>query len=286
MSSSPITETARITASTERRPSSLQYTSSRCSTSANSSRVSPQPIPKTTASTLYVTGPPRSANAPIPPTSIITWPKTTWWMWTPPGVTLPGHQLHLAPDHPHAEPDEQEGADQPDQRQEQRLPAAVHDPALIRVADPVPHGASVPGRTPGAGETRVGRTGEPAIVAEAVRQGFGRLRRRSGGLTAAAGGRRGPVRRSRAGCGGRRGPVSAVYDTAPGAGSTTGRARPPQQRAKLWSDPRRKVRVGGPTRRSCRPLGPWPNSDRKMPATTTDHRLPVDGHRRAIDHHI
>lgn len=29
---------------------------------------------------------------PIPPTHMNTSPKTTWWMWWPPGVTFPGHQ--------------------------------------------------------------------------------------------------------------------------------------------------------------------------------------------------
>ncbi len=35
---------------------------------------------------------PTVTNVPTPLTSRKKIPKTKWWMWRPPGVTLPGHQ--------------------------------------------------------------------------------------------------------------------------------------------------------------------------------------------------
>ena len=87
----PMNTVAITTASTERRPSSAQYTSSRWSHSANSSKVSPAPIPNATAVSSHhgLTSP--IPNASVGAISISAIPNTRWWMWSPPVVTLPGH---------------------------------------------------------------------------------------------------------------------------------------------------------------------------------------------------
>ncbi len=76
------------TTSTLLRPCSLQYTSSRCSTSANSSSTSPAPAPNSTAVTAVPKPCRPPATAPKPPTTISTMPGTTWWMCSPPGRML------------------------------------------------------------------------------------------------------------------------------------------------------------------------------------------------------
>jgi hypothetical protein len=91
INSRPPSRAAITTASTERRPSSAQYTSSRCSQRAYSSSVSPAPMPKPAAkiSSQGLGGCSARAN---PVASSSTIPKTRWCTCSPPSVLmLPGH---------------------------------------------------------------------------------------------------------------------------------------------------------------------------------------------------
>ncbi len=93
----PHMATAMKTTSTDSRPCSLQYTSFRCRTRANSSRTSAMPIPRRAA--VPAAHHDRgfwTARPPTAPRHIRTSPNTTWWTCTPPGVTLPGHHFTWA----------------------------------------------------------------------------------------------------------------------------------------------------------------------------------------------
>jgi hypothetical protein len=94
---SPHTATAMNTTWTDSRPSSLQYTSSRCRTSANSSSTSAVPIPNTDAVIAAHADLGSCTASPLmPPTHMNTSPNTTWWMCVPPAATLPGHHFTCA----------------------------------------------------------------------------------------------------------------------------------------------------------------------------------------------
>ncbi|PPS68764.1 hypothetical protein BZZ08_07372 [Streptomyces sp. MH60] len=86
---SPTRAAVSTTTSTLLRPASVQYTSSRCRISANSSSTSPAPIPKTTAANADPNPYRPPATAPNPPMTVSTIPGTTWWMCTPPALTFP-----------------------------------------------------------------------------------------------------------------------------------------------------------------------------------------------------
>ncbi|CAM5430868.1 hypothetical protein SBADM41S_04980 [Streptomyces badius] len=85
---SSTSEAVSTTTSTLWRPSSVQYTSSRCRIRANSSSTRPAPTPKITAKIPAATPCRPLATAPNPPTTERTTPGTTWWMCIPPWVTL------------------------------------------------------------------------------------------------------------------------------------------------------------------------------------------------------
>ena len=89
---SPPRSAATTTASNEARPSSAQYTSFRYTHSANSSRVSPAPIPNRAASTSFHGLTALTAKPRKPLVRMSTMPHTRWCRCSPPLVlTLPGH---------------------------------------------------------------------------------------------------------------------------------------------------------------------------------------------------
>src|SRR4051794_11869190 len=90
--SSPMTAAASTIASTEARPCSDQYTSSRCKIRANSSSTSAAPTPNS-APRISHHGDcqPAGANASRPATNMSIAPNTTWWTCTSPVEMLPGH---------------------------------------------------------------------------------------------------------------------------------------------------------------------------------------------------
>ena len=86
----------QTTASKDILPASLQYTSSRCTQSANSSSVKPAPIPKPMAITCHHGDCSGAANDRKPQKSMSRMPHTRWCRCTPPSVsTPPGHHETL-----------------------------------------------------------------------------------------------------------------------------------------------------------------------------------------------
>ena len=88
--------TTMTTASNDRRPSWLQYTSSRRTHSANSSMVKPAPTPNAIAVRFHHGDASGTANPRKPASIIRQMPQTRWWTCTPlPVSTPPGHHETL-----------------------------------------------------------------------------------------------------------------------------------------------------------------------------------------------
>jgi hypothetical protein len=79
---------ARLTISTDTRPSSVQYTSCSRRMSANSSRTSDVPVPTATAAIAAAAVPDDEPTATKAPETSRMIPGTAWWTWVPLGEML------------------------------------------------------------------------------------------------------------------------------------------------------------------------------------------------------